>query len=88
MLHIASQRFVSVMRSHSAVIHAVAHNPRRPELATTADDHTIRVWDLSTMAQLYEFTLSGFVSLSSLQKLVFFCVRVSACVCRIGFDGW
>ena len=59
-LHIASQRFVSVMRSHSAEIHAVAHSWNKSELATTSSDHTIRVWELGTMSQLYEFTLSGY----------------------------
>ncbi|XP_037588185.1 WD repeat-containing protein 90 [Cebus imitator] len=45
-------------RSHTAPVLALATEQRRGQLATVSQDRTIRIWDLATLQQLYDFTSS------------------------------
>ncbi|KAL0617187.1 WD repeat-containing protein 90 [Plecturocebus cupreus] len=45
-------------RSHTAPVLALAMEQRRGQLATVSQDHTVRIWDLATLQQLYDFTSS------------------------------
>ncbi|KAK2180206.1 hypothetical protein NP493_453g01010 [Ridgeia piscesae] len=50
-LDVSSRGYTTVMRSHTAHILAMSIDPIRRHLATVAEDHTIRVWDVDTMQQ-------------------------------------
>ena len=59
-LDVSSRGYTTVMRSHTARILAMSIDPIRRHLATVAEDHTIRVWDVDTMQQVWHdhpFTL-------------------------------
>ena len=43
------------MRSHTKQILDCSFDPSRGSLVTVSDDETIRVWDLDTFNQLYDF---------------------------------
>ena len=43
------------MRSHTDIIHAMSMDPAHRRLGTVSADCTIRVWDMDTLAQLYDF---------------------------------
>ncbi|KAK2097187.1 WD repeat-containing protein 90 [Saguinus oedipus] len=45
-------------RSHTAPVLALATEQRRGQLATVSQDRTVRIWDLATLQQLYDFTSS------------------------------
>ncbi|KAI2576206.1 WD repeat domain 90, partial [Homo sapiens] len=45
-------------RSHTAPVLALAMEQRRGQLATVSQDRTVRIWDLATLQQLYDFTSS------------------------------
>ena len=43
------------MRSHTQQILSCSFDPSRRSMVTVSDDETIRVWDLDTLSQLYDF---------------------------------
>ncbi|XP_076998412.1 WD repeat-containing protein 90 isoform X2 [Tamandua tetradactyla] len=47
-----------LVRSHTDTVLAFATEPSRRQLATVSRDSSIRVWDLATLRQLYDFTSS------------------------------
>ncbi|XP_039740696.1 WD repeat-containing protein 90 isoform X1 [Pteropus medius] len=55
-LDIPSQEYSVLMRSHTALVLALAIECSRGQLATVSQDHTVRIWDLATLQQLYDFT--------------------------------
>ncbi|XP_007499277.1 WD repeat-containing protein 90 isoform X1 [Monodelphis domestica] len=55
-LEIQSRRYNTLVRSHADLILAFAIEGHRKQLATVSQDNTIRIWDLVTMQQLYDFT--------------------------------
>ncbi|XP_054442774.1 WD repeat-containing protein 90 [Pteronotus mesoamericanus] len=55
-LDIPSREYSVLMRSHTALVLALATEYNRGQLATVSQDHTVRVWDLATLQQLYDFT--------------------------------
>ncbi|KAG1677552.1 hypothetical protein FOA52_014450 [Chlamydomonas sp. UWO 241] len=58
-LHIPSQAYRTLLRSHTAAVHAVAADPNRPHYVTAGADSTIRMWDVNTHEQLLEFDAPG-----------------------------
>ncbi|XP_013393033.1 WD repeat-containing protein 90-like [Lingula anatina] len=44
------------MRSHTDPVVSLAIDSMRKHMATVSNDHTIRVWDLDTLQQLYDFS--------------------------------
>lgn len=58
-LDIPSHAYRTLLRSHNAVVHGVAADPQNDEAATVSEDGTIRVWDVTTGEQLYEFDAPG-----------------------------
>ncbi|KAG2374703.1 hypothetical protein C9374_010447 [Naegleria lovaniensis] len=58
-LEISSQKYRSVLRSHTKQVLDVASDPNRMEFATVALDRTIRIWDLTTLNQKYQFDVDG-----------------------------
>ncbi|XP_045426288.1 WD repeat-containing protein 90 isoform X2 [Pipistrellus kuhlii] len=55
-LDIPSREYNVLVRSHTAPVLALAAECSRGQLATVSQDHTVRVWDLATLQQLYDFT--------------------------------
>ncbi|XP_068921625.1 WD repeat-containing protein 90 [Petaurus breviceps papuanus] len=55
-LDIQSRGYNTLVRSHADLILAFAVEGHRKQLATVSQDNTIRIWDLVTMQQLYDFT--------------------------------
>ncbi|XP_023472469.2 WD repeat-containing protein 90 isoform X5 [Equus caballus] len=55
-LDVPSREYSVLMRSHTALVLALATKCRQEHLATVSQDHTVRVWDLVTLQQLYDFT--------------------------------
>ncbi|EFB17141.1 hypothetical protein PANDA_008932, partial [Ailuropoda melanoleuca] len=53
-LDIPSQEYSVLVRSHTAPVLALATQGSRGQLATVSQDHTVRVWDLATLQQLYD----------------------------------
>ena len=47
------------MRSHTDTILGMAFDAIRRHLVTISSDHTIRVWDMETLAQLFDFRAPG-----------------------------
>ncbi|XP_055265016.1 WD repeat-containing protein 90 isoform X3 [Moschus berezovskii] len=54
-LDIPAQEYRVLVRSHTAPVLALATEPSRGQLATVSQDHTVRIWDLATLQQLYDF---------------------------------
>nr|XP_058893365.1 WD repeat-containing protein 90 [Kogia breviceps] len=54
-LDILSQEYSMLVRSHAAPVLALATECSRGQLATVSQDHTVRIWDLATLQQLYDF---------------------------------
>ncbi|KAB0338961.1 hypothetical protein FD754_024226, partial [Muntiacus muntjak] len=54
-LDVPSQAYSVLVRSHTAPVLALATERSRGQLATMSQDHTVRVWDLATLQQLYDF---------------------------------
>ncbi|XP_074053166.1 WD repeat-containing protein 90 isoform X2 [Macrotis lagotis] len=54
-LDIQSRRYNTLVRSHADLILAFAVEGHLKQLATVSQDNTIRIWDLVTMQQLYDF---------------------------------
>ncbi|XP_014398511.1 PREDICTED: WD repeat-containing protein 90 isoform X3 [Myotis brandtii] len=55
-LDVPSREYNVLVRSHTALVLALATECSRGQLATVSQDHTVRVWDLATLQQLYDFT--------------------------------
>ncbi|KAM5198229.1 WD repeat-containing protein 90 isoform 1-T1 [Hipposideros larvatus] len=55
-LDIPSREYNVLVRSHTALVLALATECSRGQLATVSRDHTVRIWDLATLQQLYDFT--------------------------------
>ncbi|KAM7148990.1 WD repeat-containing protein 90 [Molossus nigricans] len=55
-LDIPSREYSMLVRSHTALVLALATECNRGQLATVSRDHTVRVWDLATLQQLYDLT--------------------------------
>ncbi|ELK28424.1 WD repeat-containing protein 90, partial [Myotis davidii] len=55
-LDVPSRQYNVLVRSHTAPVLALATECSRGQLATVSQDHTVRVWDLATLQQLYDFT--------------------------------
>ncbi|XP_045849111.1 WD repeat-containing protein 90 isoform X2 [Meles meles] len=53
-LDVPSREYSVLVRSHTAPVLALATEGRRGQLATVSQDHTVRVWDLVTLQQLYD----------------------------------
>ncbi|XP_057603860.1 WD repeat-containing protein 90 isoform X6 [Hippopotamus amphibius kiboko] len=54
-LDMPSREYSVLVRSHAAPVLALATECSRGQLATVSQDHTVRVWDLATLQQLYDF---------------------------------
>ncbi|CAI9172545.1 unnamed protein product [Rangifer tarandus platyrhynchus] len=54
-LDVPSQAYSVLVRSHTAPVLALATERSRGQLATVSQDHTVRVWGLATLQQLYDF---------------------------------
>nr|KAF6272204.1 hypothetical protein mMyoMyo1_020533 [Myotis myotis] len=55
-LDVPSREYNVLVRSHTAPVLALTTECSRGQLATVSQDHTVRVWDLATLQQLYDFT--------------------------------
>ncbi|KAM6299212.1 WD repeat-containing protein 90 [Aegotheles albertisi] len=55
-LDIQSRDYNTLMRSHEDSVLAFSVEGTRQQMATVSQDSTIRVWDLVSMQQLYDFT--------------------------------
>ncbi|XP_025733706.1 WD repeat-containing protein 90 isoform X1 [Callorhinus ursinus] len=53
-LDVPSRDYSMLVRSHTAPVLALATEGSRGQLATVSRDHTVRVWDLATLQQLYD----------------------------------
>ncbi|XP_054992986.1 WD repeat-containing protein 90 isoform X5 [Sorex araneus] len=53
-LDVAAQEYCVLVRAHTAPVLALAAQHSRGQLATVAQDHTVRIWDLATLQQLYD----------------------------------
>ncbi|XP_019363134.1 PREDICTED: WD repeat-containing protein 90 isoform X1 [Gavialis gangeticus] len=57
-LDIQSRDYSTLMRSHTDSILAFSVERLRKQMATVSQDNTIRIWDLVSMQQMYDFTAS------------------------------
>ncbi|XP_074866919.1 WD repeat-containing protein 90 isoform X2 [Carettochelys insculpta] len=57
-LDVQSQGYHTLMRSHTDSVLAFSVEGLRKQMATVSQDNTIRIWDLVSMQQLYDFTAS------------------------------
>ncbi|XP_075686881.1 WD repeat-containing protein 90 isoform X2 [Rhinoderma darwinii] len=55
-LDVPSRGYQTLMRSHTDSLLAFSTHPSYPQLATVSSDHTIRIWDMASLQQLYDFT--------------------------------
>ncbi|XP_075035229.1 WD repeat-containing protein 90 isoform X1 [Mixophyes fleayi] len=55
-LDVPSRGYQTLMRSHTDSVLAFSAHPSQPHLATVSTDNTIRIWDLCSLQQLYDFT--------------------------------
>nr|XP_051698148.1 WD repeat-containing protein 90 isoform X5 [Oryctolagus cuniculus] len=58
-LDIAAQEYTVLVHSHVAPVRGLSVERSRGQLATVSADHSVRIWDLATLQQLYDFTSSG-----------------------------
>ncbi|GLI66011.1 hypothetical protein VaNZ11_009714 [Volvox africanus] len=58
-LHIPDHSYITLLRSHSGAVNAVAVDPNRDHFCTVSTDGTLRIWHLLTYQQLYEFDAPG-----------------------------
>ncbi|KAL1779312.1 WD repeat-containing protein 90 [Sigmodon hispidus] len=57
-LDIPSREYSVLARSHMAPVLALSTEQNRGQVATVSLDHTVRIWDLATLQQLYDFSSS------------------------------
>ncbi|XP_071975857.1 WD repeat-containing protein 90 isoform X2 [Engystomops pustulosus] len=55
-LDVPSRGYQTLMRSHTDSLLAFSAHPSHPQLATVSSDRTIRIWDVASLQQLYDFT--------------------------------
>ncbi|RUS87769.1 hypothetical protein EGW08_004515 [Elysia chlorotica] len=55
-LDVPSRQYSTLMRSHTGRVSCFSVDPQHQQLATVSEDRTIRVWDLNTLQQLYDFS--------------------------------
>ncbi|XP_068121067.1 WD repeat-containing protein 90-like, partial [Hyperolius riggenbachi] len=55
-LDVPSRGYLTLMRSHTDSLLAFATHPTHRQLATVSTDNTIRIWDMSSLQQLYDFS--------------------------------
>ncbi|XP_062955596.1 WD repeat-containing protein 90 isoform X1 [Cynocephalus volans] len=58
-LDIPSREYSVLVRSHMAPVLALSTEQSRGQLATVSQDCTVRIWDLATLQQLYDFKSPG-----------------------------
>ena len=58
-MDVATHGYRTVVRSHESIVLALAMDPHNREFTTTASDGTIRIWDLDSYDQMYEFLAPG-----------------------------
>ncbi|XP_059126259.1 WD repeat-containing protein 90 [Peromyscus eremicus] len=58
-LDVPSREYTVLARSHMAPVLALSTEQNRRQMATVSLDHTVRIWDLATLQQLYDFSSSG-----------------------------
>jgi WD40 repeat protein len=82
-LDVCTHSYTTTMRSHFGSIIAVAHDSgRNDEFATVSKDRTIRVWDIETGNQKYEFASPGEYPPQSLTRpSCAACLIMDGCVC-------
>ncbi|KAM6424013.1 WD repeat-containing protein 90 isoform 1-T1 [Liasis olivaceus] len=57
-LDIQSRDYCTIMRSHIDSVLAFSVDSSQKQLVTISEDNTIRIWNVESMQQLYEFTAS------------------------------
>ncbi|XP_075797566.1 WD repeat-containing protein 90 [Microtus pennsylvanicus] len=57
-LDVPSREYTVLARSHMAPVLALSTEQNRGQMATVSLDHTVRIWDLTTLQQLYDFSSS------------------------------
>ncbi|XP_070810969.1 WD repeat-containing protein 90 [Pituophis catenifer annectens] len=57
-LDIQSRNYSTIMRSHVGTVLAFSVDSSQKQLVTVSEDNTIRIWNVESMQQLYEFTAS------------------------------
>ncbi|XP_018426891.1 PREDICTED: WD repeat-containing protein 90 [Nanorana parkeri] len=55
-LDVPTRGYQTLMRSHTDSLLAFSTHPTHPQIATVSNDNTIRIWDVSSLQQLYDFT--------------------------------
>ncbi|WIA16802.1 hypothetical protein OEZ85_013742 [Tetradesmus obliquus] len=55
LLGVASRRYAALMRSHCGPVACVVPHHERPEYCTASADGSVRIWDITSHQQLYEF---------------------------------
>ena len=55
MMEVTSHMYRNLVTSHTASIADVAMDPHNREFSTVSEDNSVRIWDLDTFDQLYEF---------------------------------
>ncbi|XP_071943850.1 WD repeat-containing protein 90-like [Antedon mediterranea] len=55
-LDVSTRSYTTLMRSHTDQVLSFAFDPLHRNIATVSHDHTIRVWDVQTLQQLYDFS--------------------------------
>ncbi|XP_077979468.1 WD repeat-containing protein 90-like [Glandiceps talaboti] len=55
-LDISTRKYTTIMRAHTDTVTSVSVDPLRRHLATVSMDHTIRIWDMDTLQQLFDFS--------------------------------
>ncbi|OBS82697.1 hypothetical protein A6R68_23340 [Neotoma lepida] len=57
-LDVPSREYTVLARSHMAPVLALSTEQNQGQMATVSLDHTVRIWDLATLQQLYDFSSS------------------------------
>nr|XP_034363816.1 WD repeat-containing protein 90 [Arvicanthis niloticus] len=57
-LDVPSREYTVLARSHMAPVLALSTEQNRGQMATVSLDHTVRIWDLATLQQLFDFSSS------------------------------
>ncbi|XP_033117799.1 WD repeat-containing protein 90-like isoform X4 [Anneissia japonica] len=55
-LNISTRSYTTLMRSHTDQVLSFSFDPLHRNIATVSRDRTIRVWDVQTLQQLYDFS--------------------------------
>lgn len=82
-LNTSTRTYSTLMRSHTQKISAMSFDSTHRYLATVSFDESIRVWDLDTLAQLFDFQAPGELPCAIAyhpQQQCFACGFMSGCV--------